>query len=368
MASLDFTFSNTSLEPWSNAAYFNGDTLKAFDAPNMELVLTSPTSLSFSSGPFSGSLTGTFQFNTGGDLVGGSISTFTMRWGQTSPFTFNSFTFRELNLPIIDFTTTLLAQGAQVVYQQALAGDDQIYNQMWTSPSIVIEGFGGNDTIRSGGGHDTIYGGDGNDYIVNPHNGTAYGATQSYMRGDDGKDTIIGGFGFDDINGNKGDDVCSGGDGGDWVVGGQGNDILYGDHDKSRDLVAVSEKAHDIVYGNLGNDTCYGGEDNDWVRGGQGDDRLYGDKGADWLSGDRGSDTLTGGAGADVFYGFSGIGLDYVTDFSRDLGDRIQLAPGTTYTLRQNGADAVVDLGNGDQIVLAGVQTSSLSGQWLFFA
>jgi serralysin len=149
-------------------------------------------------------------------------------------------------------------------------------------------------------------------------------------------------------------------------VGGQGNDLLYGDHsDKS---LTVFNGGNDVVYGNLGNDTCYGGAGADWVRGGQGDDVLYGEDGNDWMSGDRGSDTLTGGAGADVFYGFKGMGLDYVTDFSRAQGDRIQLAVGTSYTLRQDGANAVVDLGNSDQIVLADVQASALTGDWLFFA
>jgi len=341
---------------------FNSGILAAFNASTMALVLTSPTSISFSSGSFSGSLSGTFQFNAGGDLVGGSISTFSMNAGQNS-----SFTFTGLNLPVIDFTNTLLTQGAQALYQQALAGDDKIGSSFGSSLTTVMEGFGGNDTITTGAGHDTVYGGAGNDLITNPHNGTAYGATTTYLRGDDGNDTIRGGYGFDDINGNKGDDVGIGGDGADWVVGGQGNDLLYGDHD-GNGLAAISGVANDIVYGNLGNDTCYGGEGADWVRGGQGDDLVYGDKGDDWLAGDRGSDTITGGAGADVFYGFSGIGLDYVTDFSRAQGDRVQLATGTAYTLRQDGANAVVDLGNGDQIVLAGVQTGSLTGDWLFFA
>lgn len=340
---------------------FNSNVLTAFDAATMTLVLTSPTTMSFSSGSFSGSLSGTFQFSAGGDIVGGTISTFSMSYGEAY-----RFNFTDLSLSVVDFTNTLISQGAKAVYQQALSGDDQI-SMPWGSSQMtaVIEGFGGNDTINTGAGHDTVYGGAGNDLITNPHEGLAYGATTTYLRGDDGNDTIKGGHGFDDINGNKGDDRCMGGDGSDWVVGGQGNDVLYGDRDNG---VPAVNLGNDIVYGNLGNDTCYGGEGADWVRGGQGDDIVEGGAGNDWLAGDRGSDTLTGGAGADVIYGFSGIGLDYVTDFSRTQGDRIQLAPGTAYTLRQDGANAIVDLSNGDTLVLAGVQTSSLTGDWLLFA
>lgn len=338
---------------------FNSNVLTAFDASTMTLVLTSPTTMSFFSGSFSGSLTGTFQFSAGGDIVGGTISTFSMSYGEAY-----RFNFTDLNLLVVDFTNTLISQGAQAVYQQALAGDDKI-SMPWGSSLMTafIEGFGGNDTINTGAGHDTVYGGAGNDVITNPHDGLAYGATTSYLRGDDGNDTIKGGHGFDDINGNKGDDRCMGGGGSDWVVGGQGNDVLYGDFDN---IPAVTT-ADDIVYGNLGDDTCYGGVGADWVRGGQGADVLYGDDGNDWMAGDRGNDTVTGGAGADVFYGFAGIGLDRVTDFSIAQGDRIQLAPGTAYTLRQDGANAVVDLGLGDQIVLAGVEAASLTGNWIFF-
>ena len=55
-----------------------------------------------------------------------------------------------------------------------------------------------------------------------------------------------------------------------------------------------------------------------------------------------------------------------MVDFSLAEGDRVQLDPGTTYVLRQVGADTVVDMGNGDQVILSGVQLTSLSGNWIF--
>jgi serralysin len=201
--------------------------------------------------------------------------------------------------------------------------------------------FSGNEAANSllgGGGADSIQGLVGDDYL----------------RGGDGDDTVQGGEGFDDVNGNQGADVLFGGLGGDWVVGGQHNDRLFG------------EDGDDIVYGNLGDDTCEGGAGADVVRGGQGDDSLAGGSGNDWMAGDRGSDVLSGGAGADTFHFFAGAGSDRVTDFNLAEGDRVLLLAGQSHTLTQSGADTVVSLGGGDQLILAGVSMSSLSGgNWL---
>ena len=74
--------------------------------------------------------------------------------------------------------------------------------------------------------------------------------------------------------------------------------------------------------------------------------------------------TLTGGPGADIFHTFSGAGLDRVTDFSRAEGDRVFVLG--TYTVSQVGSDVVIDLTGGTQMVLVGVQQSSLTGDWIF--
>jgi len=207
----------------------------------------------------------------------------------------------------------------------------------------------GDDLMLGALGGSTIDGGAGDDNIVGRD-------AANYLRGNDGDDVITGGAAFDDINGNKGNDTAHGGEGADWVVGGQGNDALFGDD------------GGDIVYGNLGNDSCDGGAGDDLIRGGQGDDVLTGGDGADWISGDRGSDTMTGGAGADIFHSFSGAGIDVVTDFNPSDGDRVQLDTGTIYTLRQSGADTVVDMGNGDELVLKNVTLSTLPPSWIFTA
>lgn len=211
------------------------------------------------------------------------------------------------------------------------------------------------EDARGGSGADTIHGNDLANWLRGEAGADAINglAGDDRLDGNDGNDTIMGGDGFDRINGNIGADFGYGGAGADWVVGGQNNDQLLG------------EAGDDIVNGNLGNDVCYGGVGSDIVRGGQGDDVLSGDEGDDWLSGDRGADNITGGLGADIFYSFAGAGLDLITDFNRAQGDRIQLDPGETYSVYQSGANAIIDLGGGDQIILAGVNISALTGDWV---
>jgi Ca2+-binding RTX toxin-like protein len=122
----------------------------------------------------------------------------------------------------------------------------------------------------------------------------------------------------------------------------------------------------DIINGNMGNDTVTGGDGADVVRGGRDDDLVLGGAGADFLSGDRGSDTVTGGAGADTFHTFDGAGLDRITDFNAGEGDRVVVFASQTYTVSQSGADTLLDLGGGNQMLLVGVQQSSLPAGWIF--
>lgn len=222
----------------------------------------------------------------------------------------------------------------------------------------AIGGFG-NDTINGnaldnvldgGAGFDSIFGGAGNDTIDG-------GSGTSYLRGEDGNDSIVGGSSFDDIQGNTGNDTERGGAGDDYVVGGKDNDVLFGDD------------GADLVYGNLGSDTCDGGAGNDIVRGGQDNDSISGGAGDDFMSGDKGSDTVSGGAGADTFHISSDAGTDRVLDFNRAEGDRVHLDPGATYTVAQVGADTVITLASSsDQMILVGVQMSSLTPGWIFGA
>lgn len=232
------------------------------------------------------------------------------------------------------------------------SGGQQLYTLTGasTAPSAPPAGpTAGDDTLQAGPGFTRILAGLGDDTI----NGSSF---DDYLRGEEGNDRIGGGDGFDDVHGNMGNDTISGGPGPDWVVGGKDDDLLFGDD------------GDDLVLGNLGADTCDGGFGNDIVRGGQANDVVRGGAGDDWLSGDRGDDTLTGGAGADIFHTFGEAGLDRVTDFNRAEGDRVYLLPGAQYTVSQVGADVVIDVAGGGQMILANVAASSLTPGWIFGA
>ena len=103
-------------------------------------------------------------------------------------------------------------------------------------------------------------------------------------------------------------------------------------------------------------------------RSGQGNDLVDGGSGNDWLSGDRGDDTLIGGAGADIFHTSGTAGIDRVLDFNATEGDKVQVDIGTTFTVSQVGDDTIISMDGGAQMILVGVQASSLPDGWLFAA
>jgi Ca2+-binding RTX toxin-like protein len=234
----------------------------------------------------------------------------------------------------------------------------------YVEAGAYVDGYAGSYTVSvtqtagptgSGGqvlgpspGDDTLVGGPGNDTITG-----SSGA--NYLRGGAGDDIINGGAGFNDMNGNMGNDTLHGGTGTNWVVGGQGDDSLVG-----------GGGFDDIVFGNLGADTLQAGAQANVMRGGQGDDSVAGGSGGDYISGDLGNDTVSGGGGADIFHGSISIGLTKVLDFNYAQGDRVELDPGTAYTLAQVGVDTVITVSSGGQMDLVGVTLSSLASDWIF--
>lgn len=123
----------------------------------------------------------------------------------------------------------------------------------------------------------------------------------------------------------------------------------------------------DDLNGRQGNDTLDGRGGNDVERGGRGGDLIHGGPGDDWLSGDRGDDTLWGQAGADTFHSFGEAGIDRVMDFSAAEGDRVELEPGATYQIVQRGADTVIRLAGGAEVILVGVTAESLPKNAIVF-
>lgn len=185
------------------------------------------------------------------------------------------------------------------------------------------------------------------------------GAGNDALFGGDGNDTLNGHDGANVLQGNGGDDNLRAGSGADTIYGGQGADIIFSG-------VGLAGEAGDFVNGNKGDDSISGGAGNDILLGGQGNDLILGGAGNDYLSGDRGDDRLDGGAGADIFHAVADGGTDRIDDFNLAEGDRVELDPGTTFQLAQVGADTVITLSGGGQLVLLGVDMTTLHGDWIF--
>ena len=145
---------------------------------------------------------------------------------------------------------------------------------------------------------------------------------------------------------------------------GAGNDTFTGV--AGADSISGSAGS-DRLDGSGGNDTIAGGDGNDTLLGGLGSDSLSGGVGNDSLQGGVGADTLSGGGGADMFHGYVGSGIDRITDFSLAEGDHIALNAGTGYRILHSGSDTIVDMFNGQQMVLVGVNMTAPDASWITF-
>ena len=118
------------------------------------------------------------------------------------------------------------------------SGDDIIYGQY--APDAMVHGLEGNDYIM---GH--------------------LSSTHSYIYGDEGNDTLIGG---------PGNDVLYGGSGSDKMDGAGGMDtILEWDYP----LISSLTNNNDIISGGQGDDMVQSGRGFDRIHGGPGNDRIW---------------------------------------------------------------------------------------------
>jgi hypothetical protein len=161
--------------------------------------------------------------------------------------------------------------------------------------------------------------------------------------------------GDDLLDGTNHNDVLFGLGGNDQIFGFRGNDTLLGG------------RGDDRIEGGEGNDSLIGEKGNDALVGGEGNDDLNGGNGRDFLVGGAGRDTLTGGQGPDKFVVRQGTGIDTITDLHAN--DRIDLrdfgfasAGDVLAAFRQRGRDAVLDLGNGDKLIVEDTRVSQLDG------
>ena len=160
----------------------------------------------------------------------------------------------------------------------------------------------------------------------------------------------------DVLNGTNRDDIIFGFSGDDQISAGNGNDTVF------------AGRGDDLVNGGTGNDELHGERGNDGLAGGAGNDELNGGRGRDFMVGGAGRDELTGGRGADTYVMRAGTGVDTVIDlhsndnidlkdFSFASGDAVIAA------FQQRGRDAVLDLGNGDKLILKHTRVSELEAE-----
>jgi Ca2+-binding RTX toxin-like protein len=214
------------------------------------------------------------------------------------------------------------------------SGDDLI-DQSASMSDLIILGFEGNDTIRSGSGNDTIDGGLHSDSVEGGSGNDAIFGSQR-CRDETGNDRLFGQAGADFIEGGEGDDFLDGGADSDVVVD------LFGGTDM---LLGGTTNHGDTMAGGPGNDTYDGGPGNDLivdsilleftlnvvdamgnpVPGGQNRSLIYTDGGGnDTMLGGDGDDSMNAGQGDDCVDG--GAGNDRIVDvhveFRLDSEDR----------------------------------------------
>ena len=151
-------------------------------------------------------------------------------------------------------------------------------------------------------------------------------------------ENLLGHFGDDEIHAFSGNDRVDSGAGDDLVFGNQGQDTIR---------AGVGD---DLVYGGKNADQIFGNSDDDRLFGNKGDDLIYGGKSNDTLHGGQGDDVLFGNLGADVFHLSSGS--DRVMDFASHEGDLIAVRPGLAYSIRDLGADVLIESAFGTLLLI----------------
>ncbi|MFB0826320.1 calcium-binding protein [Chromobacterium violaceum] len=139
----------------------------------------------------------------------------------------------------------------------------------------------------------------------------AAGMAARDVHGQEGNDTLNGGYLADSLYGDAGQDVLNGNDGNDSLYGGDGNDTLNGG------------AGNDLLEGGDGDDVLNGDDGSDTLRGGAGNDRLT----TGWwhwgntFEGGSGNDTMEGSYAKDVYVFNLGDGQDQITDNAQQYRD-----------------------------------------------
>ncbi|MDZ7909874.1 MAG: calcium-binding protein [Gemmobacter sp.] len=263
------------------------------------------------------------------------------------------------------------------------AGDDVIAA---ISSTLGYDGGGGNDLIQGddlrnyvlgGAGYDTIFGGGGDDVLHAGHDGAE-------ISGDDGNDRLFaednaasvvlyGGAGDDYLRAKTSENATLHGGGGNDEIDSDGtssDDIIHGDagSDTIRagggaDLILGGD-GRDRITTQSGKDTVYGGGGQDSIDGKNDHDRLYGGADHDRIMGGNGFDRLWGEGGNDRLYGGSERTRPFDSPFDNDQlfggagNDLLYGAKGSDLLAGGGGADTLVG-GTGRDRMSGGADTAA---------
>lgn len=236
----------------------------------------------------------------------------------------------------------------------------------------TISGGAGNDFIQSSTGNDRIQGGDGNENIrwglgdnVAPGNDTIYGGNTQEDNGDliniwsvdggqeDGRGAQVtfinarGGFATSTMGDVTSKLIFRGFENG-WTHQGQdtvtgANALIEAD---GRGIRFNTRWGDDVIVGSQGNDTLEGGEDRDTITGGRGDDLIS-------ANGEYYNSYAPGDGDADTLIFRRGDGHDTVLGF--DVGVDVLQLDGRWYSAQETHNGTLLDLGNGDTVLLSNV-------------
>ncbi|MCK1434963.1 tandem-95 repeat protein [Bradyrhizobium sp. 15] len=242
-----------------------------------------------------------------------------------------------------------------------------------------FQGNGGNDTITGNGATQVQYSNATSGVAITIGAGGAGSASGDGSVGTDtftGVNSAVGGNLNDSYNAsayNGGFNSFQGNGGNDTITGNGATQVQYNNATGAVNVNLSTGTA--TGDGSVGTDTITGGVNNvlgsnfaDSITGSSGADFLNGNGGNDTINGGGGNDNLSGGAGADTFVYANGGGADFISDFNRGQGDRIDVTGVTgVFTLAdiqahasQQGPNTVMDFGGGNMITLANIAVGSL--------
>ena len=225
--------------------------------------------------------------------------------------------------------------------------------------------------LMGGRGHDMLIGGAGSDMMVEAVAAdptasppvAAVAAVDAGLYGGAGNDTLVGGAGADMLDGGNGNDTADYSDSADdtGTAVGVTIDLREAGFDHDADTTTANVNANgghatgdtlksieNVIGSEDGENTLTGDDKANMLKGGDGsqaadavgddfaanadltnfDDVLVGGDGNDILEAGEGSDHLTGGSGADTFVFDEQDGADenYIADFTKSEGDKIDLS------------------------------------------